>query len=1706
MDVSSARTDSSADGALALRRDRAKRLFTYLAERTRLRAGRVQDIRGNKRYPEVLWLDDLPDVPQVYSAHRAEPKEPDPEEPEEVQEKGDVPEVAEDAVLVSVERPKLPEAPVPPKEVGAWLRGGEKAVARWDLEPPTLLEFILEPTAVQREGQTILEDRKVLLAERPHLATAWEEYLEKRWKPWASERARVEPHRKSYARLFELRTQVEREGEDFELVICSGLLCWMLGREAVYRHVATQAVRIELDVKSGRISVFPASAASYTRLESEMLPTARQPKTEGLDQVERVPTGDLMLAVPSTVSRVEVMSTLAGWAHRLDADCVVSPNSKAPRSPTENQPPSLTFAPALILRKRPAISMTVAFEQCAAQMGDAEEIPFNVTRVVEVVGDRATGPGQGERGEAAKRQAASPLFPLPFNDEQVRVAQRLKGQHGVLVQGPPGTGKTLTIANLICHLLAEGKRILVTSAKARPLTVLYDKLPDQLKPLCLTSLGGGREETERLRASVQGILDRHSSFDLFQSMLDEERLGALLDQLAEEKARLMNQRRDRWELEARRDHKVADGRYSGQPMEIAEQVAQHATQFGWFPDELDRDDGYPLNQQQLTQIEALLRDVSIELRTECAKWLPDLATLIPPAELEAILLERSSLAKRVEDVGAEIERVRERMKAEQESALQVLKADVEAAQASLKAAQGDLSVATAKAARERARIEAKKAAIDAEHGRVVREFSEKYLDRIAKGERDVNAARRVVESIQGLPGRTGQVVATLSELGRSDLSDLSGVLKELMSLLTGVRGIAGKQGVANSVGSRPGSLSGNWRSACIRDVMVGRIDQWARLFDQTSRHLNALPPVERMEHLSRLRFELPPDVDAAQLLEDARDLNEHFKRGGGKGLPFFRKRPVKQGAYIFKSAFVNGAACNNAERIAELTEFLDAEDHLRKAVASWHGVGVRTSLFDIDNDPLEQTAERVRSDLLAPLTRILELAPQVQTQLRGLVIEPDALVAIHQAVDAIIEHKAVTKSLRDTRQDHDDGLRPLIAQRDERIGAAEREWVPPDESAVRNARAELEHLQRQTVLQRAAIEDEFERELSPLREAAQAINDRVTQLGQRIDDVRSNLLDASRNDNAHPGCGEMLRAISNDDPTGYRAAFEGLAKAKEALPRFQAGNSALERLARAAPRLGSMLRAAVLDDQWRERLSTIRDAWAWAQAKSWVRHFRSLVDSHLDERIAEADAKSAQALAERASIMAWRHCLEAATEEQKRALTAWQQAMRRFGQGKGKYAEKHRRDATKQMRVAQGMIPALVTPLARLVESLPAKPKMFDVVVVDEASQLGPEGLLLFYIAEKVVVVGDDQQISPEDIGEDLRELQALVKRHIADIPQAERFEQESVFNLANMLFSDGRIMLREHFRCMPEIIKFSNELCYRDESGRPQLVPLRKFSGKRLEPVLRPVFVAGGNRSGDTNKPEIDAIVGAISQCIASPEYAKKTFGVVSLLGTQQADAIQRALIQSLGAEEVEERRIISGNAYAFQGDERDVMFMSLVVASGERNITALTKEADKRRFNVAASRARDQMWLFHSVQLDDLKPDDLRYKLLLHCKMPPDEQDYSLDAELKKCQSKFEREVAHRIAGRGLRVFAQVKIAGYSIDLVVEGADGKQLAVECDGDHWHGPERFDADMKRQRVLERCGWKFWRVWGSEFYEGPETALRSLWALLDAQEIRASSP
>jgi very-short-patch-repair endonuclease len=198
------------------------------------------------------------------------------------------------------------------------------------------------------------------------------------------------------------------------------------------------------------------------------------------------------------------------------------------------------------------------------------------------------------------------------------------------------------------------------------------------------------------------------------------------------------------------------------------------------------------------------------------------------------------------------------------------------------------------------------------------------------------------------------------------------------------------------------------------------------------------------------------------------------------------------------------------------------------------------------------------------------------------------------------------------------------------------------------------------------------------------------------------------------------------------------------------------------------------------------------------------------------------------------------------------------------------------------------------------------------------------------------------------------------------------------------------------------------------------------------------------------------------------------------------------------------------FQGSERNVILLSMVMAPNEK-FAAQTRENMTQRYNVAASRAKDQLVLVHSLKTSDLKnANDLRRQLLEYCLnvesglRNPVEGAVGLVPENEKVSpfdSLFEQRVHNRIVERGYKVIPQFKpeIDGgpdYRIDLVVVGPFGK-FAIECDGDFWHGgPEAFENDLIRQEILQRCGWKFFRIPESRFYSDPKY-LDELWPQLE---------
>lgn len=158
------------------------------------------------------------------------------------------------------------------------------------------------------------------------------------------------------------------------------------------------------------------------------------------------------------------------------------------------------------------------------------------------------------------------------------------------------------------------------------------------------------------------------------------------------------------------------------------------------------------------------------------------------------------------------------------------------------------------------------------------------------------------------------------------------------------------------------------------------------------------------------------------------------------------------------------------------------------------------------------------------------------------------------------------------------------------------------------------------------------------------------------------------------------------------------------------------------------------------------------------------------------------------------------------------------------------------------------------------------------------------------------------------------------------------------------------------------------------------------------------------------------------------------------------------------------------------------------------------KKRYNVAVSRARDQLWLVHSLDSStQLKEGDLRKRLIEYVRNP-----YAADGAYKQqepvLESEFERQVMRRVLDEGYRVLPQWKVGAYRIDMVVEGG-GKRLAVECDGDKWHPAEKLKEDMDRQAILERLGWSFVRLRGGEYFRNPEQALQPLFRRLEELDI-----
>lgn len=626
---------------------------------------------------------------------------------------------------------------------------------------------------------------------------------------------------------------------------------------------------------------------------------------------------------------------------------------------------------------------------------------------------------------------------------------------------------------------------------------------------------------------------------------------------------------------------------------------------------------------------------------------------------------------------------------------------------------------------------------------------------------------------------------------------------------------------------------------------------------------------------------------------------------------------------------------------------------------------------------------------------------------------------------------------------------------------------------------------------------------------------------ERYRQIFTNWKNELKEKNRHQIAIDISLAIDNRN-------YEKLIELYQRLPELQQKKKSSEKLqelkekiSRLAPKLFNEIQESIDESGKYEMPENLATAWRLARISSWLEEIHS--DKSVTELQKELDRTEQQEknkVAELIATTAWKKQKEKVTPSQQRALAAYAKSVKRIGKRTGKYWPYWQKKAQEALQEAMNAVPIWIMPLEKVLHMF-SEPSagMFDIVIFDESSQVDVRGINIAYLGKKVLVVGDPEQISSISFINQ-EDVIGLIAKHLSTIRHSEHFSvTSSLFDIAEVMMNKG-VMLLEHFRSVEEIISFSNKLSY-DGQLKVLRYPQPKW---KLAPALEAVYVENGfmNINNNVNEPEAEMLVDKLVEMINDLQYDERsdekggtrptTFGVVTLLGYDQGKFITDLIRQKISEEEIEKRKIIAGNPYAFQGDERDIMLVSLVKAPDqnkiEKSIPPLTinKKENKQRVNVAMSRARDKMILFHSLVREELtNPDDLRAKILDWFSNPQKEEIKWGREALKQAleqrrhgRFEFPFDVGNIILNKGYKVIPEFEVAGYSIDLVIQGENAR-LAVECDGDQYHTD--WEADLRRKNILRRAGWVFWTITSSAFYKYSEEALEPLWTKLKEMGI-----
>jgi very-short-patch-repair endonuclease/phosphopantetheinyl transferase (holo-ACP synthase) len=1337
-------------------------------------------------------------------------------------------------------------------------------------------------------------------------------YLTMKWRPWAEEEKRRRRTIRLYSQLFTLKQQLEGSivEAQIELVWGVGLGIWNSAGAIVSYPLVTRLVELSLNSETAEVEIRPRDVDP--RVEVDWYVSVNNLGVADLEKAAKEFFGEATKTF-SPFDRGTFEPLLRTAVTNLDANGIYWPSEVTAEdrtAPKADDKLKVTDTWVLFARPRTNNLFLQDLEKLKKQAEDVESYPPAVAAivtdpdttnpVVELQPFRGVSASYHSERSTSGKKARNLYFPKAFNDEQVRIVQLLDISDGVVVQGPPGTGKTHTIANVICHYLAEGKRVLVTSMKDPALAVLQEQLPDEIRPLAislLTSEQEGMKQFEhaihKIASEVQG-LDRGSTSRAINHL--EESIDALHGKLASIDRKIGEWARTNL-VKVKLETEEID------PQDAARQVVGNVGQFEWIPDQLGIG--------------------------------PEFASQFSDADIMRLREARHTLGKDIDYLDASLPQLVEFP--DSKSLLRV---------------HQDLS-------------QFEKLKRDVEHGDVPA-LADSSQETIAGAQKLPTA----IEALQRLRDEVVQAHCPWTVAMREQL--WSSTNDNLLLML---------------------------------EALGGELEQalkWRKVF--LERPVTTPVGIE-------LDFEL---VKAVRKLADGKS------PFGLKGI-VGRSGQKKQ----LGSIRVLGNPPADAETWKHVATHLALLKHLRELALRWNAIACELQLEAVPGD------------------------------------KPEGGLAAAQGYALFLKVKGMVKMERElcTAASH---VFPNWTHAREVADSTQR--LTELEKALRH------HLTKNRLANVWVAKEHFQKVLEG-------------RTGRVIEDIRRFLSEALGN----PEVGDAQMQAEWSELMAELSRVLGLgthlAEVRDVCDKVKASGAPRYAAALKEPFEGTV--DNLLPDNWRS---------AW-RLKRLTTYLESIDAQEELKRLAkdhqEVESDLSRAYRDIVVKRTWLKLAENASPSIRAALQAYLNAIQKIGKGTGKRAVRYRQDARLAASQANPAVPCWIMPHYRVSESLPAELGCFELVVIDEASQSDLTALPSLLRARKMLIVGDDKQVSPEGVGLEEEKIRSLMNRFLGNQVETYRPQMSpdrSIYDLFKVVFAKSAVMLKEHFRCVGPIIEYSKREFYNHEL-RPLRMPK---TSERLDPPLVDVLIEDGYRDGDVNRPEARFIVNEIKKIVADPNMTRCSIGVVSLLADKQALAIWERLTEELGPELLQRHRIACGDARTFQGKERNIMFLSMVSAPNDVG-APLSRDTFAQRFNVAASRARDRMYLVRSVELEHLSnADRLRRSLIEHFAAPFKQDEVRVEDLRKLCESPFEREMYDELTQRGYWVTPQLRVGQYRIDLVVEGHNDTRLAVECDGDKYHGPEKWADDMQRQRVLERVGWVFWRCFASAFIRRRKEMLEDL--------------